>query len=95
MIIIILLFALIGVYMLTGRGSFLIAGYNFMSEEDKSKYNEKHLCQFVGILMLITSIFIAFMEYTSIPEKFTVTGYLLVTITFIIFMNVSRKFRIR
>lgn len=40
MIFIILLFALIGIYMLTGRGGFLIAGYNFMPEAEKEKYNE-------------------------------------------------------
>lgn len=81
--------------MLTDRGSFLIAGYNFMPEAEKAKYNENRLCQFVGMLMIITSIFIGLMEYTSVPENITITIFLFITISFIIFMNVSRVFRIR
>lgn len=95
MIILIILFAVIALYMLTGRGSFLIAGYNFMPESEKAKYNEKHLCQFVGMLMLLTSIFVALMEYTSISELYIVIPYLIITLIFIIFMNVSKIFKIR
>ncbi|WP_414056071.1 DUF3784 domain-containing protein [Macrococcus equi] len=95
MIILIILFAVIALYMLTGRGSFLIAGYNFMPESEKVKYNEKRLCQFVGMLMLLTSIFVALMEYTSISELYIVIPYLIITLIFIIFMNVSKIFKIR
>ena len=44
-----LLFASLGIYMmLTGRGSFLIAGYNTMPTKEKEKYDSKALCKFIG-----------------------------------------------
>ena len=42
------LMALLSVYLLSGRGSFLIAGYNTSSKEEKAKYDEKKLCYTVG-----------------------------------------------
>ena len=36
-----------------GKGSFLIAGYNTASEAEKSRYDEKLLCRFMGKLMFI------------------------------------------
>lgn len=95
MIFIILLFALIGIYMLTGRGGFLVAGYNFMPETEKVKYNEKRLCQFVGIYMILTSIFVIFLEYNILQEYITIIIFLLITIAFIIFLNTSRIFKHR
>ena len=47
-----LLFVIMGVIMLFGRGSFLIAGFNTMSKEEKSKYDRTALCKFVGKIIL-------------------------------------------
>ncbi|MGK0576449.1 DUF3784 domain-containing protein [Macrococcus capreoli] len=95
MLIIIFLFALVGIYMLTGRGSFLIAGYNMMPKEEKAKYNEKRMCQFVGLLMLLTSIFVIIMEYNLLPEYLTISIYIATTLSAVIIMNVSNVFKIR
>ncbi|MGK0554652.1 DUF3784 domain-containing protein [Macrococcus capreoli] len=95
MLIIIFLFALVGIYMLTGRGSFLIAGYNMMPKEEKAKYNEKRMCQFVGLLMLLTSIFVIIIEYNLLPEYLTISIYIATTLSAVIFMNVSNVFKIR
>ncbi|WP_414051276.1 DUF3784 domain-containing protein [Macrococcus animalis] len=95
MIIIIILFALVGLYILTGRGSFLIAGYNFMPEAEKAKYNEKRLCQFMGIFMLISAVLFLFMEYELLPLYFIIIAYLIITFTFIFLVNVSNFFKIR
>ena len=35
---------IMGIVLLCGKGSGLIAGYNTASEEEKNKYNEKKLC---------------------------------------------------
>lgn len=51
----------ISVVLLSGRGSFLIAGYNTMKKEEKEKYNEKKLCRGTGILMLLLTILCAVM----------------------------------
>lgn len=42
------IFALISMLLLSGRGAGLIAGYNTISKEEKEKYNEKMLCRIVG-----------------------------------------------
>lgn len=43
---------LIGILFLTGHGAGLIAGYNTASEEERSRYDEKKLCRYMGFLML-------------------------------------------
>lgn len=46
------IFLLITVTLLSGRGSWLIAGYNTMSKEQQARYDRKKLCKTVGIMML-------------------------------------------
>ncbi|NYB75302.1 DUF3784 domain-containing protein [Sedimentibacter hydroxybenzoicus DSM 7310] len=43
---------IMAIFLLNGKGAFLIAGYNTSSEKEKSKYDEKALCRFVGWLLL-------------------------------------------
>ena len=50
--IIIVLFNVLGIYLSTGRGTFLIAGYNTMPKEEKEKYDAVALCKFMGKMML-------------------------------------------
>lgn len=47
------LLALLGLLFRSGRGAFLIAGYNTASKEEKEKIDEKKLCKYVGKLMLL------------------------------------------
>lgn len=42
------LFLILGIVFSTGRGAFLIAGYNTSSKEEQEKYDEKALCKFMG-----------------------------------------------
>ena len=54
MIIELIIFALIvlmGIILSLGKGSFLIAGYNTSSKEEKKKIDEKALCKFLGKAM--------------------------------------------
>lgn len=46
-------FAVLGVIFLKEKGTFLIAGYNTMPQNEKSKINKKKLCRFMGKFMLI------------------------------------------
>lgn len=48
---IITLFALLGVALSMGKCSFLIAGFNTMSKEEKEKYDTKSLCKYMGKVM--------------------------------------------
>lgn len=48
----ILLLVILGLYLLQGKGAWLIAGYNTMPKEDKAKYDETALCKATGKLIL-------------------------------------------
>lgn len=39
-----------------GKGAFLIAGYNTASKAEKSRYDEKQLCRFMGKLMFTLAV---------------------------------------
>ncbi|RAI82915.1 DUF3784 domain-containing protein [Macrococcoides goetzii] len=93
MIVIILLFALLGIYMLTGRGGFLVAGYNTMPEAEKAKYNEKRLCQFVGVLLIFTACFITLVEYTNLGEHILMIAFIFIIFGSLLLMNFSKVFR--
>jgi len=45
-------------FLLTGRGSFLLAGFNTMSKEEKEKYNAPAMCKFMGKILLIIGILV-------------------------------------
>jgi hypothetical protein len=47
---------LLSIILLSGRGSWLIAGYNTMSKEQQNKYDRKKLTRATGMLLIITSI---------------------------------------
>ena len=51
LIVIIILFLLLAIFLMYGKGSFLIAGYNTLSQEEKEKYDQKALCRSVGKLL--------------------------------------------
>lgn len=58
--------------MICGKGSFLIAGYNTASKEEKERYDEKKLCRVMGLGMLIISLLmIAMFAFINVfPEFF-------------------------
>ena len=51
--VIILIFIILGLVILAGKGDFLIAGYNTAPKEEKEKYNIKRLRLLIGILLFI------------------------------------------
>lgn len=40
------------VFLLLGKGSFLIAGYNTLPPEEQEKYDREALCRFMGKILL-------------------------------------------
>ena len=50
-----LLFLILGVIMLTGRGAGLIAGVNTMSDEERSEYDLPRLSRSFGFFMIVCS----------------------------------------
>lgn len=53
---VIVLFIGLGIIFFCGKGAFLIAGYNTASKAEKSRFNEKQLCRFMGKLMLTLAV---------------------------------------
>ncbi|SDN14331.1 protein of unknown function [Psychrobacillus sp. OK028] len=51
----ILSFTVLGVFLLNGKGTFLIAGYNTSSKEEKAKYDKLALSKFYGKTFLALS----------------------------------------
>lgn len=53
------LFAVLAIILFSGRGAFLIAGYNTASKAEKAMYDEKKLCRVMGSGMGAIAILIA------------------------------------
>ncbi|MCF0148578.1 MAG: DUF3784 domain-containing protein [Clostridium sp.] len=49
-------FVILGIILSIGKGSFLIAGFNIMSKEEKEKYDSISLSKFMGKFMFIIAI---------------------------------------
>ncbi len=55
------IFLVLSVILLSGHGSWLIAGYNMASTEEKAKYDKKKLCRTTGSGMAVIAILILVM----------------------------------
>jgi len=53
---VIALMIITGIFLLNGKGAFLIAGYNTMNKSEKVKYDEKAVCRFAGRLLIGLSV---------------------------------------
>lgn len=65
-LVIIFMFVL-SIILLNGKGSFMIAGYNTSSAEEKKKYNEIRLCRVVGSGLLILTMILAAVILFNLP----------------------------
>lgn len=87
----------IGVAMLCGKGANLIAGYNTMSKERKSQYDEKALCRFAGIVLLCLFAFMTGFvvgAVLGINVLMIVCGALVaVTVVFTLIFANSKRFK--
>lgn len=63
------LFSLLGVLFLKGKGAFLIAGYNTMSEAEKKTMDEKALCGFMGKVMFFLAAGVALWGIGDLLEQ--------------------------
>lgn len=58
-----LLFIVMGIALFCGKGSWLIAGYNTMSPQEKEKYDEKKLCKAASVVCVLCSLMLFVMSY--------------------------------
>lgn len=61
LVLLLLLLIPLAIMFLMGKGASLIAGYNTMSQDKQHQYDEKKLCQGMGMFLLVLSgLLIAF-----------------------------------
>ena len=65
-------FAGIAVLLLSGRGAWLIAGYNTAPEKEKQRYDPKRLCRVTGGGMAVLTVLLAVMAafQDTLPAEF-------------------------
>lgn len=63
--IVVIIFFIMSVILLSGKGAFLIAGYNTKSKEEKEQYDEKKLCRAMGVTLFLITIATAFLNIVN------------------------------
>ncbi|WP_434296719.1 DUF3784 domain-containing protein [Clostridium sporogenes] len=92
------LFILLGIILSMGKGSFLIAGFNTMSKEEKEQYDVVSLCKFMGKVMFIIAFCITLFLLSEI-FKIKVILYIglilffVVVIFTLIYTNTGNRFK--
>ncbi len=81
------LFAILGVVMLTGRGTGLIAGYNTMSESERARYDAPKLCRTIGVFLLVLVFFLLGLAMGWMPIYAFLTVVFLAVPVLLIYAN--------
>lgn len=95
---VIVLFLVLGIYLLQGKGGWLIAGYNTMSPEEKEKYDEPALCKATGKLILAITFTIALITAGGVLEinALSISGVVLMILFIIaglVYINTGNRFK--
>lgn len=96
-----LLFFILGLSIRFGKASWLIAGINTSSEEEKEEYDECALCTFVGRLMFVLGAIWLLMALAKLFFALIFTIILMigiflfvgVIIAAVIYMNTGNRFK--
>lgn len=99
MILVSLLFIILGIVFINGKGAFLIAGYNTMPQEEKEKYNEVALAKFMGKMMFALSFSMIFLVLSELYNRslFFFLGlslFISIIIFTLVYMNTQNRFKI-
>lgn len=97
-ILMVCLFILIGVMLSFGKWSFLIAGFNTMSKEEKETYDVMSLCKFMGKIMFMIAFSLALFMLSDVlmMDILLNIGISIVIITVIfavIYSNTGNRFK--
>lgn len=88
-VVVIIIFLMLSILLLSGRGSFLIAGYNTASKREKSKFDEKRLCRVMGSgLGLITLSMMVLLFFDDSLSEWWIGFQVLFVIVIVIIMIV-------
>ena len=88
---------IMSLYLLNGKGAFLIAGYNTMSRKEQAKYDEKALCRCTGKFALWITCCLMLLPFATHSEDIGMTlfvvGIIMVsTIVMMICVNTGSRF---
>ncbi len=95
-----IMFLVLGIIFSSGKGSWLIAGYNTSSPEEKRKTDERALCRFVAKLMFFYTacfVLLSLGIYTGLDSAFAwiMAIFLIVTVAALIYANTGNRFKKR
>ena len=87
------IFLLISLLLFTGKGSWLIAGYNTASKKEKEKYDQQKLCRVVGIMCAIIAAMTGMLAWLNDESYAMIYGIILciVVITTVFYVNTKCK----
>ncbi|MGE7935191.1 DUF3784 domain-containing protein [Viridibacillus arvi] len=91
-------FLIFAIVLSKGKGAFLLAGYNTMSNSEKEKYREEELCKFMSKIMFgicFSILLIALSEYFKI-QFLRIIGLILIIglIVFsMVYSNTGNRFK--
>ena len=97
-LIILIPFLILAVFLSQGKGAFLIAGYNTLTDEQKAEYDERALCKFMGKIMYGICACLVLMAVSELldNEPLLYTGIVLITCLAVFaaaFMNTGGRFK--
>lgn len=83
------------------KASWLISGYNTSSKEEKAKYDEEALCNFVGnllfvlggIIFLIGAAALLELPYFNVILSVGWALFTIITVAAVIYMNTGSRFK--
>ncbi len=94
----VVLFIVLGIVFINGKGVSLIAGYNSLPAEEKKKYDTAALCKFVGKMMFALSfctllwLLSAALEISSLFSAGLVL-FVLIIVYMIIHLNTGNRYK--
>jgi hypothetical protein len=93
-----LLLLTISMTLRSGRGAFLISGYNMLSKEEKEKYNEKALCRYIGNMLLLIDVLLVPAVFAGLYDITWIslvifTMIVVISVGGIIYVNTNSKFK--
>ncbi|MBP3251078.1 MAG: DUF3784 domain-containing protein [Prevotella sp.] len=89
-----LLFIVLAIIFLMGKGDMLIAGYNTMSEEERKEADIRRLRLLMAAISIFTAGFCALMQIMAddIRAEIAATGvFIVISVLFIILANIWAK----
>ena len=91
---------LVGFILFFGEASEMIAGYNTMSKEEKSKWNDKLMSKFIGgtltigaIILIVGGILIQINIFPIVSMVLSWSIFISLIVFLLIYVNTSKRFR--